>query len=190
MKVIVETSARHIHLSRKILDILFGKGYELTPKRNLSQPGQFLSEEKVKIIGPRGSFDNVSVLGPLRDETQVEISVTDAIKLGIEPVIRDSGDLLGSKGCEIIGPKGRCTIEKGVIVAKRHIHMPKKCAEEYNFKDKQIVDVKIENTPRELTFSAVTVRVSDKFNLACHIDTDEANAAGIKGGEFGEIVKK
>ncbi len=190
MKVVIEVSARHIHLSREAVDILFGEGYELTPKRFLSQPGQFLSEEKVEIVGPRNSIKKVSVLGPLRNKTQVELSMTDARMTGIDTVIRESGDLSGTAGCEIIGIKGKYRIKEGVIIAKRHIHMTPKDAEKYNLKDGQDIAVKISDKLRSLIFGNVVVRVSEKFSLACHIDTDEANAAGIKSETFGEMILK
>lgn len=188
LKVTVEVSARHVHLSREAVNILFGKNYELIPKRFLSQPGQFLSEEKVEIVGPRGSIKNVAVLGPLRKKTQVELSITDTRKIGINTLIRESGNLFGSSGCEIIGPKGLLKIEEGVIIAKRHIHMPLKDAERNNLQDGQIVSVKIDNEERPVIFGEVVVRISEQFSLACHIDTDEANAAGIKDKAFGEII--
>lgn len=188
MKVTVEVSARHVHLSREAVNILLGKNYELIPKRFLSQPGQFLSEEKVEIVGPRGSIKNVAVLGPLRKKTQVELSITDTRKIGINTLIRESGNLFGSSGCEIIGPKGLLKIEEGVIIAKRHIHMPPKDAECNNLQDGQIVAVKTDNEERPVIFGEVVVRISEQFSLACHIDTDEANAAGIKDKVFGEII--
>lgn len=188
MKVIVEVSARHIHLSKEALNILFGEGHELTPKRFLSQPGQFLSEEKVEIVGPRNSIKRVSVLGPLREKTQVELSMTDARALGIETFIRESGDLSGTAGCEIIGSKGKYIIKEGVIIAKRHIHITPKDAKEYNLRDGENISLKIFNELRPVIFGNVAVRVSEKFSLACHIDTDEANAAGIKSETFGEIM--
>lgn len=188
--MVIEVSARHIHLSREAVDILFGEGYELTPKRFLSQPGQFLSEEKVEIVGPRNSIKKVSVLGPLRNKTQVELSMTDARMTGIDTVIRESGDLSGTAGCEIIGIKGKYRIKEGVIIAKRHIHMTPKDAEKYNLKDGQDIAVKISDKLRSLIFGNVVVRVSEKFSLACHIDTDEANAAGIKSETFGEMILK
>ncbi len=188
MKVIVETSARHIHASQNVLDILFGKGYNLNPKRFLSQPGQFLSSEKVEISGPKSSIKNVSILGPVREKTQVELSITDAIKLGIKPTIRESGDLFGSPGCRVIGPSGFFDLNQGVIVAKRHIHMSSFDAKKCGVKDGQIVSVKVSKKTRTLIFGDVLVRVDDNFSLAFHIDTDESNACGIIKETFGEII--
>ena len=192
MKVLVETSARHLHLSKDAMEVLFGENYNLTPKKYLSQPGQFVCEEKVEIVGPKESIKGVSVLGPLRDKTQVEISLTDSRKIGIPAVIRESGDLYNTSGCEIIGPKGKYILREGVIVAKRHIHMSLIDAKENSFKDGQIVCVKINSIGRSGIFDDVVVRVSDKFRLAMHIDTDESNAFGLNGiiGTYGEIILK
>lgn len=188
LKVIVEISARHIHLSEREVNALFGKGYNLTPKRFLSQPGQFVCEEKVEIIGPKDSIKRVSVLGPVRNQTQVELSMTDARRVGISTVIRESGHLFGSAGCKIIGPKGFCEINEGVIIAKRHIHMTPEDAIKCGVVDKQIVAVKIGGCERNTIFGDVIIRISDKFSLACHIDTDESNAAGVKEEIFGKII--
>lgn len=192
MKVLVETSARHIHLSEDSMKVLFGDNYKLTPKKDLSQPGQFACEEKVEIVGPKGSIKGVSVLGPLRSKTQIEISLTDARKIGISVPIRESGDLYNTPGCEIIGPKGRYILEEGLIVAKRHIHMSLDDAKKNSFKDGQIVCVKIDSVERSGIFDDVAIRVSDKFRLAMHIDTDESNALGLNGiiGTYGEIILK
>lgn len=192
MKVLVETSARHLHLSEDSKKVLFGENYNLTPKKYLSQPGQFACEEKVEIVGPKGSIKGVSVLGPLRSKTQVEISLTDSRKIGIPAVIRESGDLHNTPGCEIIGPKGKYVLEEGVIASKRHIHMSVVDAKENSFKDGQIVCVKIDSIGRSGIFDDVVIRVSDKFRLAMHIDTDESNAFGLNGiiGTYGEIILK
>lgn len=192
MKVLVETSARHIHLSEEAKRVLFGDGYKLTVKRYLSQPGQFLCEEKLEIVGQKATIENISVLGPLRSKTQVEISLTDARKIGISVPIRESGDLCNTPGCEIIGPKGQYILKEGLIVAKRHIHMSLKDAKENSFKDGQIVCVKLNSKDRGGIFDDVVVRVSDKFKLAMHIDTDECNAMGLDGiiGTYGEIILK
>ena len=186
--VIIETSARHLHLSRKDVDILFGEGYQLTSKKELSQPGQFACAEKVEVIGPKGSM-SMSILGPTRPETQVEISLTDARKLGITAPIRESGDLEGTPGCTLKGPAGEITIEKGVIAAKRHIHFNPQEAQEAGVTDKQVVSVKVDYNGRSLVFGDVVCRVSPKYALAMHIDTDESNAAGCAGTVYGEIVK-
>lgn len=185
-QVIVESSARHVHLSTADLEALFGKGYELHNKRALSQPGQYLTEEKVTLVGPRSRIERVSVLGPVRSATQVEISFTDARTLGIDAPIRESGDIAGTPGIKIVGPAGEVDIKEGVIVAKRHIHVHTSDAEKYNLKDKQIVSLEISG-PRSVVFNDCVVRVSDNFSTAVHIDYDEANAAGIKGEVTGII---
>lgn len=186
--IVVGVSNRHVHLSREDVEILFGKDYQLTPIKDLGQPGQFACQETVTIVGPKGSIENVRVLGPERKETQVEISLTDAYKLGLNPPVRDSGDLEGTPGITIIGPKGQVTKEKGVIIAKRHIHMHTSDAEKFGVKDKDIVKVIVEKGERKLIFDDVLIRVSDKFALEFHIDTDEANAALLKNGDVVYIV--
>lgn len=187
-KVLVETSARHVHVSRRVLDILFGEGYELTKKKDLSQPGQYACEERVAVIGPKSSFPAVSILGPVRPETQVELSAGDARSIGVKAPVRESGDLEGSAGCKIVGPKGEVELHDGVIVAKRHIHMTPEDAEKYSLTDKQVVSVKIDSDGRSLVFGDVVVRVSPSYALAMHIDTDESNAAGCVPGLMGEIL--
>lgn len=187
-KVLVETSARHVHVSRRVLDILFGEGYELTKKKDLSQPGQYACEERVAVIGPKSSFPAVSILGPVRPETQVELSAGDARSIGVKAPVRESGDLEGSAGCKIVGPKGEVELHDGVIVAKRHIHMTPEDAEKYSLSDKQVVSVKIDSDGRSLVFGDVVVRVSPSYALAMHIDTDESNAAGCVPGLMGEIL--
>jgi putative phosphotransacetylase len=186
---LVETSARHVHLTEQDLETLFGKGFKLHPKKNLSQPGQYASEEKVEIVGPKKSITGVSILGPVRTATQVEISATDARTLGINLAIRESGDILGTPGCTIIGPEGKIEIKQGVIVAKRHIHATPKDAIELGVKDKDIVSVKVETEGRSLIFGDVVVRVSEKFALAMHIDTDESNAGNVTPTTKGTIIK-
>ena len=188
-KVIVETSARHVHVSEKDLETLFGKGYKLTPKKELSQPGQFASEERVLLRGPKNEMKGVSILGPCRKETQVEVSLTDARTLGVAAAIRESGDIEGTAGITLVGPAGELTIDKGVIAAKRHIHMTKADAAEFGIEDKQIVSVKVDTDGRSLIFGDVVCRVSDSYALAMHIDTDESNAACVKPGTMGEIIK-
>lgn len=185
-KVIIETSARHIHLTREHIETLFGAGYALTPKKELSQPGQFACNEKVRVVGPKGEF-NMSILGPERTASQVEISLTDARSIGVAAPVRESGDIKGSAGAKLVGPCGEVEIECGIIAAKRHIHMTAKDAAAMNLADKQIVSVKTAGE-RGLTFGEVVVRVSDSFLLRMHIDTDEANAAGIAGEVEGEII--
>lgn len=185
---LVETSARHVHLTREAVDTLFGKGHALTNKKNLSQPGQFACEEKVTVIGPKGLL-KASILGPERSANQVELSLTDARTIGLAGVpVRESGDIKGSVGCVIEGPCGRIELSEGVIAAKRHIHMTTADAAVFGVKDKETVGVKLD-TARPLIFEDVVVRVSDSYALAMHIDTDEANAACAFGAVYGEIVK-
>ncbi len=187
-KVLVEVSARHVHVSRNDLDKLFGEGYQLTIKKELSQPGQFACEERVDLVGPKGTIKGVSILGPERPNTQVEVSLTDARSLGVVALVRESGDIAGTNGCKLVGPKGEVEITEGVIAAKRHIHMTVSDAAELGLNDKDTIGIKLETDSRSLIFNDVVVRVSDKFATAVHLDTDEANAAGFRSGE-GEIVK-
>lgn len=186
--IMIETSARHLHVTQEVLETLFGEGYVLTPKKDLSQPGQFACEERVQVIGPKKSFPAVSILGPVRPETQVELSASDARTIGVQAFVRESGDVAGTAPCKLIGPKGEVDIDCGVIVAKRHIHMTPADATEYGVEDKQIVSVKVETDERSLIFGDVVVRVSPKYALAMHIDTDEANAALVKPDTCGEII--
>lgn len=186
--VMVETSARHVHVTEETLEILFGKGYQLTKKKDLSQPGQFACEERVKVIGPKNSFPAVSILGPTRPADQVELSASDARSIGVAAPVRESGDIAGSGACKLVGPKGEVELKEGVIVAKRHIHMTPEDAENYGVKDKQVVSVKIDSPERSLVFGDVVVRVSPKFKLAMHIDTDESNAVMAGRDATGVIV--
>jgi len=188
--IIAGVSNRHVHLSREDLDLLFGKGYALTPTKDLGQPGQFACKEMVTIVGPKGSIENVRILGPERKDTQIEISLTDAFKLGIMPPVRDSGDIEGTPGITIIGPNGKLEKEKGVIIAKRHVHMRPSDAEKFGVKDKDIVKVIVEKGDRRLIFDDVLIRVSEKFALEFHVDTDEANAALLKTGDIVYIVEE
>ncbi|MBQ4617986.1 MAG: phosphate propanoyltransferase [Clostridia bacterium] len=188
-QVLIETSARHLHVSRKDLDILFGEGYELTPKKDLSQPGQFACEERVDVVGPKKTIPGVSILGPVRPDTQVELSLTDARAIGVVAPIRESGDIVGSGACKLVGPKGEVEIEAGVIAAKRHIHMTPADAEVFGVQDKDIVSVKVDDNGRGLIFGEVIVRVSPSYALAMHIDTDESNAACVKPGTMGTVIK-
>ena len=188
-KVLVETSARHVHVTKEDLKILFGENASLTKKKDLSQPGQFACEERVTIVGPKKSLPNVSILGPERGQTQVELSLTDARSIGVTAPIRESGDLAGSGACKIVGPCGEIEISEGVIAAKRHIHATPEDAEKLGVQDKDVVSVKIDTDGRSLVFGDVVVRVSPKFALAMHIDTDESNAAGCGREVYGEIVK-
>ncbi len=188
MRFIVETSARHVHVTQEDLETLFGKGYELTKKKDLSQPGQFACNEKVKIIGSKKEM-MASILGPVRPETQVELSLTDARSIGVDAPIRESGDVAGSGACKLVGPVGEVELKEGVIAAKRHIHATPEDAKEMGVKDRDVVSVKIDTDGRGLIFGDVVVRVSPKYALAMHIDTDESNAAGCAGEVYGEIVK-
>ncbi|HOV40850.1 MAG TPA: phosphate propanoyltransferase [Oscillospiraceae bacterium] len=186
---IVETSARHVHVTKEHLEILFGKGAKLTHKKDLSQPGQFACEERVTIVGPKSELKNVSILGPERPSTQVELSATDARSIGITAPIRESGDVAGSAPCKIVGPCGEVEISEGVIIAKRHIHLTPEAANELGVEDKEIVWVKIDTKERKAILGDVVVRVSPKFAPAMHIDTDESNAIGASGVVMGEIFR-
>lgn len=188
-KFIVETSARHIHLTSEAVETLYGKGAELLFKKALSQPGQFATaNEKITLVGPKGTL-SVSVLGPVRSANQVELSYTDARTLGLKDVpVRESGDLDGTPGLKLVGPAGELTIDSGVIIAKRHIHFNPEEAAAFGIQDKQIVSVKLD-TARPLIFGDVVCRVSPKFSLAMHIDTDECNAASAFGEVYGEIIQ-
>ena len=186
---LVEISARHLHVSEEHLEILFGKGYKLTPKKDLSQPGQFACEERVDVVGPKKTLSGVSILGPCRKATQVEISLTDARSIGVAAPIRESGDVAGSGACKLVGPCGEVELTEGVIAAKRHIHMTTKDAADFGVTDGEIVNVKIATDGRTTIFGDVVVRASDSYALAMHIDTDEANAAAVPGKAYGEIVK-
>lgn len=184
---IVETSARHVHVTQEDLETLFGKGATLTKKKDLSQPGQFACEEKVTIVGPK-SQTKASILGPVRKATQVELSATDARSLGIVAPVRESGDVANSGVCKLVGPAGEVDLKEGVIVAKRHIHLTNKDAEELGVKNGQIVWVKLDTADRKAILGDVVVRVSDSYAKAMHIDTDEANAVASNGKLTGVIV--
>jgi putative phosphotransacetylase len=188
-KILVEISARHAHVSEEHLAILFGEGYKLTPKKDLSQPGQFACEERVDLVGERGTLKSVTILGPTRPFSQVEITSTEARTLGVKALIRESGLIEGTFGCTLVGPQGSVVLDKGVIVAKRHIHVTPSEAAVYGVSDKEIIMVKVTSDDRSLIYGDVVVRVSEKFAAAMHIDTDEANAAGLSGAVFGEIIR-
>ncbi len=192
MEFIVETSARHVHLTKEDIKTLFGKE-DLTFKKDLSQPGQFACEERVTLVGEKKGvptqIKNVIILGPARPASQVELSFTDARTLGVDAPVRESGDIAGTPGCKIVGPCGEVTLNEGVIIAKRHIHMTPADAEALGVSDKEIVSVSVDSADRKTVFGDVVVRVSDKFALAMHIDTDEANAACAFGKINGSIVK-
>ena len=189
MEVLVETSARHLHVTQKDLETLFGAGYELTKKKDLSQPGQFACAERVDVVGPKKTLTGVSILGPVRPETQVELSLTDARSIGVAAPIRESGDIAGSGACKLVGPCGEVELAEGVIAAKRHIHMTTADAAAMGLVDKQIVSVRVPSEGRETVFGDVVVRVSDQYALAMHIDTDESNAGAVAPGTMGEIIK-
>lgn len=187
MKFLVETSARHVHVTQETLETLFGKGYALTVKKELSQPGQYASNERVTVVGPKKELANVSILGPCRSADQVELSATDARSIGIAAPVRESGDVAGSGACKLVGPCGEVELKEGVIVAKRHIHVTPEDAVKLGVSDKQIVKVACGSEGRKLVFGDVVIRVSEKFATAMHIDTDESNACG--GANEGEIVE-
>ncbi len=188
-KVLVETSARHVHVTAEQVEILFGKGATLTNKKDLSQPGQFACEQRVTVVGPKRELAGVSILGPVRPAGQVEVSMTEARTLGINAPVRESGDIAGTPGCKLVGPCGEVTLDEGVIVAKRHIHMTPDDAKQLGVSDKQVVSVKLGTAERALIFGDVVVRVSSKFALAMHIDTDESNAAcACSGVVYGSII--
>lgn len=186
---IIETSARHVHVTKETLAKLFGENATLEVKKMLSQPGQFASNQKVKVVGPKGEL-NCSILGPERNADQVEVSFSDARALGIVAPVRESGDVAGSAPCKLIGPMGEVELKEGFIVAKRHIHMTPSDAEEFGVENGQIVQVKVTTqTGRALIFGDTVVRVSSNYALAMHVDTDEANAGALAGQVFGTIVK-
>ena len=188
MEFIVETSARHAHISEEHLKVLFGEGAELVVKKMLSQPGQYASEQKIQVVGPKGSL-MMSILGPTRKDTQIEVSLSDARTLGVKALIRESGDIKGTAGCKIVGPCGEVELTEGVIAAKRHIHATTKDAAELGVTNGEIVNVEVKTEGRSLIYGDVVVRVSDSYALAMHIDTDEVNAAACSGVVYGRSVK-
>ncbi len=188
LRIPINISARHLHLSPEHVEALFGAGHQLTPMKDLTQPGQFACEERVTLVGPRGTIEGVRVLGPVRPETQVEISRTDERQLGIDAPIRASGELDDSIGLELRGPAGRVSIGRGVIQAKRHIHMSPDDAKRFGVQDKDWVMVRV-GGERGIIFDDVLVRVSPKYVLDMHIDTDEANAADLQPGDTGLMLK-
>lgn len=181
----LEASGRHVHVTKEQAQILFG--HPLTPKRPLSQPGQYLANERVTVLGPKGEFQNVAVLGPERKEAQVEISLTDGRELGIIPPIRPSGDVTGSPGAQLVGPNGSISLPQGVIAAQRHIHMTPEDAAHMGVRDKQVVKLQV-FTGRPLIFEDVLVRVSKDFSTFAHLDYDEANACGFQKGDLGRLI--
>ena len=190
LSIPVGISNRHIHLSREDLDTLFGKGYELTPIKDLSQPGQYACKEQLTIIGPSmRPIEGVRVLGPIRKQSQVEISITDSFVLKVKPPVRESGSLAGSAPITIIGPKGIVTLSEGCIIANRHIHMAPADAARFGVKDGDYIDVDAMTGTKRTRWFDVQVRVSDKFCLEMHVDTDDANAVGFKNGSRVTVVK-
>ena len=189
IKIPIETSARHLHISREDFETLFCKGKELTYIKELSQPGQYLCSERVTVAGPKGEFENMALLGPFRKETQVELSLTDTRKLGLPGVIRQSGDIEGTPGCILRGPCGELEISRGVIVAKRHIHMTPDEAYMLRVRDNDEVFVLTKSYGRALIYADVVVRVHRNFRLSMHVDTDEANAFSSDAEPYGVIVR-
>jgi len=189
LNIIIEGSARHAHVTKEALEILFGPGAQLHNVREVSQPGQYLTEEKLRVEGPRGGIDRVSILGPERPVTQVEVSLTDARKLGITPPIRESGQVEGSSPIRLVGPAGSMDLPEGAIVALRHIHITPEDARAYGLSDREIVQVRTTG-PRAVTFDEVVLRVSPHFRTRMHIDLDELNAAGLGDGAVGIVMKK
>jgi len=189
VKILIETSARHVHLTQEDLETLFGEGAELHYKKELSQPGQYACEERVDVVGPKRTFNSVIILGPVRPATQVEVALTDARMLGIEVPIRESGVLAGSAVCKLVGPAGEVALKEGVIAAKRHIHTTPEDAAAMGVQDKEIVSVRIDTPERSMIMGDVVVRISPSFRTAMHIDTDEGNAAGCSGEVYGYIAR-
>jgi acetate kinase len=181
-------SARHAHLSQPTLDRVFGAGYRLQPRTWLSQTGQFAAQETVTLVGPAGRIQNVRAMGPPRSRDQIELSRTDELTLGIEAPVRISGDLDDTPGVGVEGPAGSVSLSSGVISARRHIHMSPHDAERLGLEDGQSVRVKVDSNGRDLVFGDVTVRIAPDFQLELHLDTDEANAAGIRNGDYGELL--
>ncbi len=190
MKVLIETSARHVHLTDQDFRILFGNNASLTLKKYLSQPGQYACNERVSLVGPKNLIENVIIIGPVRSKSQVEISLTDARNIGLNVPVRLSGDIEGSGGCKLIGPTGELDLKQGVIAAKRHIHMTEKDAALLNLTENDKVMVEVKTVDRPVIFDDVDIRISNNFKLAMHIDTDEANAANCVGKVYGDIIVK
>ena len=190
-KILVETSARHIHVTQEALEYLLGEGATLNPKKMLSQPGQFASDTKLDIVGPKNTIKGVSILGPVRTECQVAVSATDARTLGVKAPIRESGDIKGSAPITLVNPVNGKSIDlaEGLIIAKRHIHMNEEDAKEFGVKNGDVVSVKVTGTGREIVFGDTVVRVKSRFALAMHIDTDESNAGNCFGEVYGELIK-
>jgi propanediol utilization protein len=188
IRIPIAVSARHAHLSRATIDELFGRGYQLHPRTWLSQTGQFAAEETVRLVGPKGQLDDVRLMGPPRERDQVELSRTDEHALGIQAPVRISGDLSDTPGLTVVGPAGRRVLQNGVISARRHIHMNAQDAARLGVRDGQVVQVRIDSEGRDLIFGDVTVRIRPDFRLELHLDTDEANAAGVTDGDRAELL--
>lgn len=185
----IGVSNRHLHISQADFEAIFGEGKTLTNIKDLSQPGQFACQETVHVVGPKGMIENMRILGPFRKQTQIEVAATDARKLGIQPPLRHSGDLENTPGCVLVGPKGFVILNSGCILAKTHIHMSVEEGEQLGVKDKELVDVYVKSE-RPLCFMDVMARVNPEYRLDFHIDTDEANAAGVTTGDKVLLVKK
>ena len=183
----VEVSGHHLHVSRADADVLLGEGVRLTPVHDLSQPGQFTCAERIRVVGPKGEFPAIAIVGPERVQSQLELSVTDARVLGIDPPVRLSGDLHGSPGVTLVGPSGRVDLAEGAIIAQRHIHMDPPFADRYGFTDRQVVSVRVWSE-RGVTFNNVMIRLAPDFATYMHIDYDEANACGFRPGMIGTII--
>ena len=186
-KIPVEISARHLHLSQKDLETLFGQGYQLNKVKDLSQPGEFSAEETVELFGSKSSYSQVRVVGPIRKHTQVELTATDCRILGIEAPLRLSGDVTGSGKAKLVGPKGEVELKEGVIIPKRHLHLSSQDANNFGLKTNDQVSIKLESE-RGVTFHNIIVRSGEKYSTACHLDTDESNAAGLKTCTQGELI--
>lgn len=187
-KIPMGLSNKHVHLSQADVEILFGEGYNLTPIKDLGQPGQFACDEKVDLVGPKRTIKGVRVLGPARKESQVEVSLSDGFTLGVKVPVKGSGSLEGTPGVKLVGPKGEVELKQGVIAAARHIHMTPEDAKEFDVKDKEFVKIKIEGE-RGLIFENVLIRVREDFALEMHVDIEEGNAAGLKNGDLVELTK-
>ena len=188
-RIPIAVSARHAHLSKATIDRVFGTGYQLHPRTWLSQTGQFAAQETVRLVGPKGQLDHVRVMGPPREQDQIELSRTDEHELGIEAPVRISGDLGSTPGLTVVGPAGPCDLQHGVISARRHIHMNAQDAARLGVRDGQVVQVRIDSDGRDLSFGDVTVRIRPDFRLELHLDTDEANAAGVSDGDWAELLR-
>lgn len=187
--ILVEVSARHVHLTQEAVDILFGKGAKLEARNQLTQKGVFAYKQRVDVTGPRGTLHGMTILAPLRKYVQVEVSKTDARALGVDPPVRESGDIKDSPGCILTGPEGSLEVNQGVIVARRHMHLKKSKAEQMGIKDGEVIGIEIDDGERALLFKDVVVRLNENVDTFVHIDTDEGNAAGIKGHTYGSIVR-